>query len=630
MKNLPANSLALQVLFKMSIGAIMVVLLITSLGYWYVYDKAEREAIDKLKAFVVTRTQQESVVFRLAEDNLNDFKKEYLTLYHLAPQFSEEDFTALFFRDDKGATRMKNQYFSGVMMPNGLYRSGMSGFIGNNVATINADLKRRLILAYHLIAEMGPRCVTRFSKFYLHATFPENAIIVYWPEAPWGLNARADLIMTDGAVVKGTLQQYNPERRAVWTDLYYDLTANKWTITYELPVDDEGRHLLTPSHDVRLNDLVDRLSVEHLEGSYNFIVSADGKLIAHPHKLDEIKKEMGVISLDKLKDPILSSMFVQIRDSGDITDDVKIIDDDVNATYLAVAKMSGPEWWYVTVYPKNLIKEKAHSTASIIIILGIMFFCCMMLIVLYVIRKSVETPVNLLKIAAEKLSEGDYSFVIDGKLKVPAFVPNEIDLLVKAFCKMAIQINDSNKILEEKIEERTQALATANKQLTRLSFFDSLTGIHNRRAFDQDMQVKFQEAQERGENFALMICDIDFFKLYNDHYGHEGGDQVLKETADAMVASVGMKGNVYRYGGEEFAIIMNYDEAHSYEETALTLLKEIEQLNWPHCASPYGILTVSAGLVIYQQAFQEVKEMFVAADQKLYSAKKSGRNQLTY
>jgi diguanylate cyclase (GGDEF)-like protein len=630
LRNVPANSLALEVLFKMAIGAIMVVLLVTSLGYWYVYEKAEQEAINNLKTFVLNRTQQESVIFKIAEDNLKDFKKEYLALYQMAPQFSDEDFDALFFTDPKGATRMKREYFDGVLTPNGLYRSGMSGFIGNNVKVLNSDLKRRLILGYHLISEMAPRCVTRFSKFYLHATFPENAIIVYWPVGPWGLKAKADLIMTDGDVVKATLQQYNPDRRAVWTGLYYDLTANQWAITYELPVDYEGRHLITPSHDVRLNDLMDRLIVEHLEGSYNFIISADGNLIAHPQKLDELKQQMGVLSLEKLGDPTLSSMFEQIKNSGEVTDDVKIIDDHVNGTYLAAAKMSGPEWWYVTVYPKDLIRDKAHSTAKIIIVLGMTFFFFMMLIVLYVIRKSVAIPVKLLKIAAEKISEKDYDYVIDGKLKLPTSVPNEISLLVKAFRQMAIQIKDANKILEDKIEERTQALEAANKKLTTLSFFDSLTGIYNRRSFDQAIQAKFYEARNGRGDFALMICDIDFFKLYNDHYGHEAGDQALKETADTMVHNIGTLGHVYRYGGEEFAIIMDHDPLRSYEESALNLLRAVEKLNREHCASSHDVLTISAGLAVYSDAFQDVKDMFITADQNLYTSKKAGRNQLTY
>jgi diguanylate cyclase (GGDEF)-like protein len=614
----------------MAIGATIVVLFVTSLGYWYVYENAKREAIGKLKNFVINHTQQESVIFKLAEDNLNVFKKEYLTLYQLTSEFSDEDFDALFFRDSKGATRMKKEYFDGIMTPNGLYRSGMSGFIGNNVKVLNSDLKRRLILGYHLISEMAPRCVTRFANFFLHATFPENAIIVYWPEAPWGLNARADLIMTDGAVVKGTLQQYNPERRAVWTDLYYDFTANQWAITYELPVDYEGRHLITPSHDIQLNDLIDRLISEHLEGSYNFIVSADGNLIAHPQKLDELKQQMGVLSLEKMEDPTLSSMFEQIKNSGEVTSDVKIIDDHVNENYLAVAKMTGPEWWYVTVYPKNLISNKAHSSAKIIIVLGMTFFFFMMLIVLYVIRKNVAIPVKMLKIAAEKISEKDYGFVIDGKLKLPGSVPNEISLLAKAFCQMAIQIRDANKVLEDKIEERTQALEAANKKLTTLSFFDSLTGVYNRRSFDQAIQAKFHEAREGRGNFALMICDIDFFKLYNDHYGHEVGDQALKETADTMVYNIGSLGHVYRYGGEEFAIIMDNDPLNSYEEGALNLLKAVQKLNREHCASSYGILTISAGLAVYNDAFQDVKDMFITADQNLYTSKKTGRNQLTY
>ncbi|SMD07622.1 diguanylate cyclase [Sporomusa malonica] len=630
MRNIPASSLAMDVLLKMAIGATLVVLLVTSLGYWYVYGKAEQEAIDNLKKFVINRTQHEAIMFKLAEDNLHVFKNKYLTSYQVAHEFSDEDFDALFFRDAKGATRMKREYYDGTLTPTGLYSSGMSGFIGNNVKVLNADLKRRLILGYHLIAEMGPGCKTRFANFFLHATYPENAIIIYYPESPWGLNARADLIMTDGAVVKATLQQYNPKRRAVWTGLYYDLTANQWAITYELPVDYEGRHLITPSHDIQLNDLIDRMISEHLEGSYNFIVSADGNLVAHPQKLDEIKQQMGVLSLEKLGDPTLSSMYEQIKKSGEVvTDDVKIIDDHVNGTYLAVARMAGPEWLYVTVYPKNLISNEAHSTAKIIIVIGMTFFFFMMLIVLYVIRKNVAIPVQLLKIAAEKISEGDYGVVIDGKLKLPDSAPNEISLLVKAFRHMAIQIRDANKILEDKIEERTQALEAVNEKLTALSFLDGLTGIYNRRAFDQTFHVKFEEAREGRDNFALMICDIDFFKLYNDQYGHETGDQALKETADTLVRNSGTLGHVYRYGGEEFAIIMENDLLSSYEERALNLLKAVEKLNREHRMSPYGVLTVSAGLAVYNEAFQDIKDMFITADQNLYTSKKAGRNQLT-
>ncbi|MBP2663371.1 MAG: hypothetical protein H6Q71_1319 [Firmicutes bacterium] len=628
MRFVPASSLATDVLFKMAIGATLVVLFVTSLGYWYVYGKAGQEAIENLKKFVINRTQQETVIFKLAEDNLNVFKERYLTLYQLSPEFSDADFDALFFSDSQGATRMKREYYDGTLLSNGMHYSGVSGFIGNNVKEISTDLKRRLILSYHLIAEMGPGCVTSFAKFFLHATFPENAIVLYYPESPWGLNARADLMMTDGAVIKATLQQYNPERRAVWTGLYYDLTAKQWAITYELPVDYEGRHLITPSHDVQLNDLMDRLISEHLEGSYNFIISADGNLIAHPKKLDEIKKQMGVLSLEKLGDPTLSSMYEAIKKSGEVTGDVKIIDDHANGTYLAVTKMIGPEWLYVTVYPKNLISKEAHSAAKIIIVLGMTFFFFMMLIVLYVIRKNVANPVRFLKIAAEKISEGDYGFVIDGKQKLSDSTTNEISLLVKAFRHMAIQVRDANKILEDKIEERTQALESANKKLTVLSFLDGLTGIYNRRSFDQAIHSKFDEAREGRGEFALMICDIDFFKLYNDHYGHESGDQALKEIAGTLVHNAGILGQVYRYGGEEFAVIMEHDSLSSYEERALNLLKAVEKIKREHCMSPYGVLTMSAGLTVYSNVFQDVKDMFITADQNLYTAKKAGRNQL--
>lgn len=618
------HSIAKEILSKMAIGASLVVLLITGLAYSVVYKKAEEAAVDNLKRFVWHRTQQEAALFRLAEDNLQAFKKEYLMLYQMAPAIGAEEFDWLFFRDEQGATRMKKEFFDGKVTPDGAYRSGMSGFLGNNLQLINDDLKRRLILGYRLIAAMGPGSVTRFAN--LHATFPENAIILYWPAEPWGLQARANLMMTDGAVVKATLQQYNPERKAVWTGLYYDLTANEWTITYELPIDYEGRHLITPSHDVLLNDLVERLISDHLEGSYNYIVSPDGNLIAHPQKLDVIKQKMGVINLEKLGDPMLSNMFTQISRSGDVTPEVKIIDDPVNNTYLAVAKLAGPDWWFVTVYPKDLISSKAHNMASGIIALGMMVFCCMMLIVLYVIRRNVATPVKALKTAAEQITAGNYQFVSDEKWQELENTPNEIGLLIKTFNHMAVQIRDANKILEDTIEQRTQDLEAANAKLVALSFLDGLTGVQNRRAFDQAFRVAFTAAKYYGERFALLICDIDYFKLYNDCYGHEAGDRALKETAEALVRAVGEHGNVYRYGGEEFAVIL-YQEP--FREQAVTLLKAVEELNSQHCKSPYGILTISAGLVVYDDSLLDEKSLFIAADANLYASKEAGRNRLT-
>jgi len=621
------SSLASEILLKMTAGAIIVVLLVTAIGYWYIFQKSQQEAIAQLKEFVSTRREQENFIFQLAEDNLNVFKQEYLKRYRMGSPYSDADFDALFFHSPDGAIRMKKEYFDGKVCPDGIYRSGMSGFIGNNHKFLSSDLKRRLVIGYHLISELGPLCVTRFAN--LHATFPENGIILYWPDEPWGLNARANLIMTDGSVVRASLQAYNPQRKPVWTGLYYDLTANQWAITYEVPVDYQGRHLITPSHDVLLNDLINRLLSEHLEGSYNFIVSQDGNLIAHPKKLDEIKKQMGVLSIEKVNDPVLSSMFAQIQKQADPSNSVTIIDDPVNNAYLAVTKLAGPEWWYVSVYPKHLILAKAHTAARIIVVLGLAFFALMMSIVYLVISKSVATPLRSLKQAAEEVSAGKYDKVINGHFNLSESAQNEVSLLSKSFRHMATQVRDASRMLERKIEERTQELEIANRKLTTLSYLDGLTGIKNRRSFDNDLQLHYNWAKEGKHNFVLLFYDVDYFKLYNDYYGHQAGDQVLKTVAKVLKETVGTDENIYRYGGEEFAIIWG-DKDGDYKLLAEKLLGAIRGLKLEHKKSPHKIVTISGGVAIYHEEFTSAKEMIIAADKKLYYSKNSGRDQVTY
>lgn len=621
-----ADSLARQVLSRMIWGATLVVMLITGVGYWHVYNQAEQNAIGDLKRFVQDHAEQESLIFQLAEDELNTFKLEYLSAYQRNSAAGDLQFEALFFRDDQGAMRLKREYFDGVSAPGGLLRSGMSGFVGNNVKRVDDDLKRRLVIGYQLTAEMAPRCATRFAKFYLHATFPENAIVVYWPEEPWGLQAKADLIMTDFAVVKSSLQQYNPQRQAVWSDLYYDLTANQWSLTYQMPVDYQGRHLVTPSIDIKMNELVERMVAQHLDGAYNVVISASGKLIAHPDKLEELKRPQGELPLDQLKDPTLSNIYRQIRERGEVTSAVQVIDDE-NGNDLAVAKLNGPDWWFITVYPKTLIRAEAHQAAQIILVLGASFLLLTMLLVRYVLQRNVAAPMKLLETAATTIAGGRYDEVIDGGWKERAANVRETKLLVDAFCRMAERIRDSNKILEDTIEERTKELAAANAQLTEWSFRDGLTGVKNRRAFDQDLQLRFTEARESGVSFALLVCDIDFFKRYNDQYGHEYGDRALRIVADAIVGCVGERAEVYRYGGEEFTVILT-GAPQEWQSIAERMLDGVRSRRLEHGGSPQGIVTLSAGLAAYRDAMKDGGELFAAADKNLYQAKEAGRDRV--
>lgn len=170
------------------------------------------------------------------------------------------------------------------------------------------------------------------------------------------------------------------------------------------------------------------------------------------------------------------------------------------------------------------------------------------------------------------------------------------------------------------------------EQLSRaqkLTATDSLTGLHNRRAFDERIEEEWRRAVRRERPLALLFVDIDFFKHYNDHYGHRAGDKCLKSVAKVMGDCVTRAGeSVARYGGEEFTIILpetTYEEA---EKAAERLVEAVRALKLPHRASPDGkFVTISVGVASMLPGIEDDLEAFIhLADDALYQAKRDGRD----
>ena len=209
-----------------------------------------------------------------------------------------------------------------------------------------------------------------------------------------------------------------------------------------------------------------------------------------------------------------------------------------------------------------------------------------------------------------------------------AGAPNEVGLLGRAFREMARSIRDASRLLEEKIAIRTSELAAANRRLEELSLLDPLTKAFNRRAFDRDMERAFDQARRGKGSFALMLCDVDFFKPYNDTYGHEAGDKALQRIIEAMTASVRPDDRVYRYGGEEIMLLFNAPHPGTSKEIAERVLGAVRSLKMEHSACPWGMLTLSAGLEEFSSVHDTPVNMILEVDRKLYLAKNQGRDRL--
>jgi diguanylate cyclase (GGDEF)-like protein len=183
--------------------------------------------------------------------------------------------------------------------------------------------------------------------------------------------------------------------------------------------------------------------------------------------------------------------------------------------------------------------------------------------------------------------------------------------------------------MRRKLQDVSNELSAANQRLEAIAQQDGLTGIANRRAFDFLVERHFVEAVRRGEPFSVVLCDVDHFKAYNDHYGHIAGDECLKQVAAALARSCKRAIDVAaRYGGEEFALLLPDTPGAGALIVAERARQLVAALGIAHEHSPTAqVVTFSSGIATYSPDRDKASRDLVArADEALYRAKDLGRN----
>jgi diguanylate cyclase (GGDEF)-like protein len=193
---------------------------------------------------------------------------------------------------------------------------------------------------------------------------------------------------------------------------------------------------------------------------------------------------------------------------------------------------------------------------------------------------------------------------------------------------LAIQ-SDANETLEHKVRARTNELESVNEQLAELSTTDALTGVRNRRYFDQMLEREFNRARRAREHLSILMLDIDYFKRVNDEYGHQVGDDALRSVANILREVIYRTTDfVARYGGEEFAIILPNTEVAGAYLVAEKIRKKIAKHQFDAAGVSFSI-TVSIGLIGDEPSSGFSADFWLKeADDALYKAKEEGRNKV--
>jgi diguanylate cyclase (GGDEF)-like protein len=255
------------------------------------------------------------------------------------------------------------------------------------------------------------------------------------------------------------------------------------------------------------------------------------------------------------------------------------------------------------------------------------------------------------------LGAGDYTYKLWGKdpqgiqsgpvelrfsvrpapwLTLWAFIGYALLIVLAAYTVMQVRLRirlhamaARTRELESVVADRTQDLVAARDELQRLATEDALTGIANRRKFETTLEKEWKRAQRDGHWLSLVLLDIDFFKRYNDHYGHAAGDQCLRAVAQAVAAQCTRPADlVARYGGEEFVMVLPEIAPEGVHALLRAVLRAVDALALEHADSSCAPhVTISLGAVSLQPSRQdEAKDALKRADELLYQVKDDGRH----
>jgi diguanylate cyclase (GGDEF)-like protein len=223
-------------------------------------------------------------------------------------------------------------------------------------------------------------------------------------------------------------------------------------------------------------------------------------------------------------------------------------------------------------------------------------------------------PIRLMTNMANRFGQGDLSARATGSQ-----IPSEFKPLATAFNVMAAQL-----------AERERDLIATNDRLTVMASIDMVSGLANRRGFQSRLEFEWLKIQQVDGRLALLMIDVDHFKLFNDSYGHPEGDACLGRVGEALadIANRTM-GFAARYGGEEFCLLLPAVDRWRAVEVGEMVREAVERLSIPHVMSEFGHVTVSVGVgvgVIGPNGGLQPNELLEAADAALYAAKRRGRN----
>lgn len=289
---------------------------------------------------------------------------------------------------------------------------------------------------------------------------------------------------------------------------------------------------------------------------------------------------------------------------------------------------AGLSWYIIVRQPLNSALYPAHVLLYKLLGLGVLA-ALGLAVVAYFLAQRLSRPIELLAQSAKRVQakQPGVTFPQQHSVIEIAQLGQSIQSMTESLLGKERELQAANASLEVTVTQRTAALTQANAELLKLATHDALTGVYNRRRFDEKLGECSLLFERTGRAFALLFIDADHFKRINDTFGHATGDEVLHQLARLIQDSVRLTDFVARYGGEEFAVLLpEIEDEQSAAVVAENIRARVADASFPLV----GQVTVSIGIGMAEASDGNTTALTKRADQQLYHAKSSGRNRVSY
>jgi len=409
----------------------------------------------------------------------------------------------------------------------------------------------------------------------------------------------------------------------VFSDVYNHFVFKQPTITASYPIIKSGEVVAVFGVDYLLTWLGETLSTIPIrENGLIFIVDEKDKLVATSKSSDDIFKVVNgsseLINANESSN-LLVQKAIQVEDA-ETNQTIKVEGEKYSVNQMTFNLLNLNWKIYVLLSYDDFVNQMNSAIKQTITI--ILFSLILFVIISWLVTRWVTKPIYHLNNAAKKLADGKFDFVSDEVRR------DELGQLSLSFNEMALKLTSLVTTLEQQVDERTKDLQEMNESLSRLSFSDGLTGLPNRRKFDEFYSTVFGKNTSHKREMAIIMMDLDNFKAFNDTYGHLVGDDCLRMVSIIFSRIIYKnKDLVARFGGEEFsAVLQGYSKSEVYE-LCENIRNEVANTPLQISESEAVYITVSIGYVHFIPDLSQSKEEYIkCADQALYKAKSLGKN----